>query len=126
MIQAKNKGSVKFIELSTVKDREGSLVALNRNGSIAVVDAKGREKEKYSVVYGAKIKVKDKQAWQKDKSLMAQISAIKKQYKTTRFYLRPSGTENVVRVLTESIAQATCNAANAAICQAIEKWNRAG
>jgi DNA-directed RNA polymerase subunit beta' len=61
VLKAKNKGSVKFIELSTVKDREGSLVALNRNGSIAVVDAKGREKEKYSVVYGAKIKVKDKQ-----------------------------------------------------------------
>ncbi len=59
VLKAKNKGSVQFIELSTVKDREGSLVALNRNGSIAVVDAKGREKEKYSVVYGAKIKVKD-------------------------------------------------------------------
>jgi DNA-directed RNA polymerase beta' subunit len=61
VLKAKNGGSVQFIELSTVKDREGNLVALNRNGSIAVVDAKGREKEKYSVVYGAKIKVKDKQ-----------------------------------------------------------------
>jgi DNA-directed RNA polymerase subunit beta' len=61
VLKAKNNGSVKFIDLSTVKDREGTLVALNRNGSIAVVDAKGREKEKYSVVYGAKIKVKDKQ-----------------------------------------------------------------
>jgi DNA-directed RNA polymerase subunit beta' len=30
---------------------------MNRNGSIAVVDPKGREKEKYSVVYGAKLMV---------------------------------------------------------------------
>ncbi|MBI4825264.1 MAG: DNA-directed RNA polymerase subunit beta' [Nitrospirae bacterium] len=59
VLKAKNNGSVQFIDLSTVKDREGSLVALTRNGSIAIVDSKGREKEKYSVVYGAKIKVKD-------------------------------------------------------------------
>ena len=30
---------------------------MNRNGTIAVVDSKGREKEKYSVVYGAKLMV---------------------------------------------------------------------
>jgi DNA-directed RNA polymerase subunit beta' len=34
---------------------------MNRNGLIAVVDEKGREKERYSVVYGAKIKVEDAQ-----------------------------------------------------------------
>jgi DNA-directed RNA polymerase subunit beta' len=32
---------------------------MNRAGSIAVVDEKGRERERYSVVYGAKIKVND-------------------------------------------------------------------
>ena len=32
---------------------------MNRNGSIAVVDDKGRESERYSVVYGAKLKVED-------------------------------------------------------------------
>jgi DNA-directed RNA polymerase subunit beta' len=30
---------------------------MNRNGAIAVVDSKGREREKYSVVYGAKLRV---------------------------------------------------------------------
>src|SRR6201999_3997958 len=35
------------------------LVVMNRNGSIAVVDEKGREKERYAVVYGAKVKVED-------------------------------------------------------------------
>jgi DNA-directed RNA polymerase subunit beta' len=35
------------------------MIVMNRNGKIAVFDESGREKEKYSVVYGAKIKVKD-------------------------------------------------------------------
>jgi DNA-directed RNA polymerase subunit beta' len=59
VLEAKNSGTVKFIELSTVKDREGALIVMNRNGSIAITDAKGREREKYSVVYGAKLKIKD-------------------------------------------------------------------
>lgn len=58
VLEAKNSGKIKFIDLSTVKDREGSLIVMNRNGGIAVVDDKGREREKYSVVYGAKLKVK--------------------------------------------------------------------
>ena len=57
ILEAKNSGTIKFINISTVKNREGLLVVMNRNGSIAVVDAKGREKEKYSVVYGAKLMV---------------------------------------------------------------------
>ena len=36
-------------------------MVMNRNGLIAVVDEKGREKERYSVVYGAKIKVEEGQ-----------------------------------------------------------------
>ena len=61
VLEAKNKGSVKFIDLTTVKNREGLLVVMNRNGSIAITDAKGREREKYSVVYGARLKVKNGQ-----------------------------------------------------------------
>jgi DNA-directed RNA polymerase beta' subunit len=57
ILAAKNSGTIKFINISTVKNREGLLVVMNRNGSIAVADAKGREKEKYSVVYGAKLMV---------------------------------------------------------------------
>jgi len=34
---------------------------MNRAMSIAVVDEKGREKERYSVVYGARLKVQDGQ-----------------------------------------------------------------
>ncbi|MCK5286890.1 MAG: DNA-directed RNA polymerase subunit beta' [Thermodesulfovibrionia bacterium] len=61
ILEAKHNGSIKFINLTTVKNREGFLIVMNRNGSIAIVDAKGREKEKYSVVYGAKLQVVDGQ-----------------------------------------------------------------
>ncbi len=61
VLEAKNSGTVKFININTVKNREGLLVVMNRNGSLAIVDSKGREKEKYSVVYGAKLMVKNGQ-----------------------------------------------------------------
>ena len=40
------------------------MVVLNRNGEIVVVDERGREKERYPVVPGAKIKVRDGSAGQ--------------------------------------------------------------
>ena len=55
-LEAKNAGKVHFINLVTVRSKEGVLVAFNRNGSIAIIDAKGREKERYAIVYGAKLK----------------------------------------------------------------------
>lgn len=61
VLEAKNAGIIKFVNISTVKNRDGLLVVMNRNGSIAVLDSKGREKEKYSVVYGAKLLVKNGQ-----------------------------------------------------------------
>ncbi len=42
-----------------VKNKHGEWVVMNRNAKIAVYDDTGREREKYPVVYGAKIKVKD-------------------------------------------------------------------
>ncbi|MEJ2254467.1 MAG: DNA-directed RNA polymerase subunit beta' [Nitrospirota bacterium] len=59
VLEVKNSGTLKYVELNTVINREGLPVVMNRHGSVAVVDAKGREKEKYSVVYGAKLLVKD-------------------------------------------------------------------
>jgi DNA-directed RNA polymerase subunit beta' len=52
-------GTVKFINLKTVRNREGDLVVMNRNGEIAIVDDDGRERRRYSVIYGAKVKVED-------------------------------------------------------------------
>ena len=69
-LEAKNNGVVKFLNLSTVKDKEGDLVVMNRSGAISVLDPKGRERERYPVVYGAKLKVKDAQEVQSGKVLV--------------------------------------------------------
>jgi DNA-directed RNA polymerase subunit beta' len=59
VLEAKHSGTVKFVNINTVKNREGFYVVMNRNGGIAITDAKGREREKYSVVYGAKLLVEE-------------------------------------------------------------------
>ncbi len=59
VLEAKNSGVLKYLNLNTVKDKHGDMVVMNRNGKIAIYDDTGREKEKYSVLYGAKIKIKD-------------------------------------------------------------------
>jgi len=58
-LEARNNGFLKFQSLQTVKNRDGHYVAMNRNGSVAVVDDKGRERERYSVVYGARVRFAD-------------------------------------------------------------------
>ena len=63
-LEAKSNGFARFINMQTVKSKGGDLVVMNRAGSIAVVDEKGRERERYSVVYGAKIKINDGDAVQ--------------------------------------------------------------
>ena len=62
VLEAKNSGALKYINLNTVKNKDGDMVAMNRNGRIAIYDETGREKERYSVVYGAKIKIEDGKA----------------------------------------------------------------
>jgi DNA-directed RNA polymerase subunit beta' len=52
---SKSDGFVRFIGVTTVKNAKGELIAMNRNGIVAILDEKGREKERYQVVYGAKI-----------------------------------------------------------------------
>lgn len=58
-LEAKNDGVVKFNNLKSVIDKEGSLVVVNRNANIAILDYRGREVEHYQVPYGARILVKD-------------------------------------------------------------------
>src|SRR5574337_125630 len=60
-LEAKSNGVARFINPQTVRSKEGGLVVMNRNMSIALVDEKGREKERYAVVYGAKLRVEDGQ-----------------------------------------------------------------
>ena len=56
-VEAKFAGTVRFLSITTVKDKEGHLVVMNRTGSLVVQDAKGRELERHAVVYGAKLMV---------------------------------------------------------------------
>src|SRR5487761_1578854 len=51
----KSDGFVKFLNVATVKNAKGELIAMNRNSILAIVDDKNREKERYQVVYGAKV-----------------------------------------------------------------------
>ncbi len=58
-LETKLSGLVKFIKLDTVRNRDGKLVAMNRNGEIAVVDEKGVIKERNKVVFGAHLMVEE-------------------------------------------------------------------
>ena len=60
-LECRIDGRVKFINLKSVKNREGNLIVMNRNGEIAILDESGRERRRYSVIYGAKLRVKDGQ-----------------------------------------------------------------
>ncbi|HSB36783.1 MAG TPA: DNA-directed RNA polymerase subunit beta', partial [Thermoanaerobaculia bacterium] len=56
---AKNPGAVKLLNYNTVRKKDGTDVIVNRNAKLVVLDAKGREKERYSLAYGSTLKVKD-------------------------------------------------------------------
>ena len=58
VLVAKNSGTIKFLDINAVRNKEGHLVVINRNAMIAIVDSTGRQ-EKYNLVYGAKISIKD-------------------------------------------------------------------
>jgi DNA-directed RNA polymerase subunit beta' len=63
-LEARNEGILKYVNLQTVTDKDGDLVVMNRNGEIAVVEipepGRERERERYPIVYGAKLKKPDR------------------------------------------------------------------
>ena len=62
-LTVRHEGVLRYINLKTVIDRDGNLVVMNRNGEIAVTEVlepgRERERERYQIVYGAKLKKKD-------------------------------------------------------------------
>ena len=63
-LDAKHAGVVKFEGLTYVeghKEAGGSLIVMNRNGFLVVADDKGRDRERYPIIYGARLKVRDGQ-----------------------------------------------------------------
>src|SRR5690606_34536865 len=67
-VEVRSDGKVKFLRVQTVKNREGSLTVMNRNGEVVIVDDTGREREKYNVIYGMKLRVQDGQTIKKGES----------------------------------------------------------
>ncbi|MBE9504763.1 MAG: DNA-directed RNA polymerase subunit beta' [Proteobacteria bacterium] len=70
-LESRNDGAVKFIGLVSVTSGEGNLIVMNRNAEVTVVDDTGRERERYLLVYGAKLMVKEGDAVQRG-SLLAE------------------------------------------------------
>jgi DNA-directed RNA polymerase subunit beta' len=74
-LDARHSGSVHYEGLSVVqthKDKPdgGQLIVMNRNGSLVVRDEKGRDRERYPIVYGARLKVKDGQKVEQGQTLV--------------------------------------------------------
>jgi len=64
-LDARHSGNVRYEGLQVVETHKGTdkaqLIVMNRSGSLVVADAKGRDRERYPIVYGARLKVRDGQ-----------------------------------------------------------------
>ena len=59
-IRARTEGTVKLLNVNVVKSGEDRFVVMNRRGGeIAIIGDTGRERERFPVIYGAHIEVKD-------------------------------------------------------------------
>ena len=58
-LETRIDGTARFINIKTIRNKEGDLIAMNRNGEIAILDKEGRERARYVVIYGARLKVED-------------------------------------------------------------------
>ncbi len=70
-LEARNEGILRFINVKAILNRDKVPVVMNRNGEIAILDEAGRERERYSIIYGAKLKIKDGQSV-KDGQILAE------------------------------------------------------
>jgi len=68
-IEAGNAGTVRYQNLATVDSRDGFPVAINRSGAVVIVDREGRERERYNVVYGAILRVRDGDAIERGQTI---------------------------------------------------------
>jgi DNA-directed RNA polymerase subunit beta' len=62
-LDARHKGTAHYEGMVVVETHKegGQLIVMNRNGQIVIKDEKGRDRERYPIVYGARLKVKDGQ-----------------------------------------------------------------
>ncbi len=58
-LEARHDGVIKYVNLNTAKNRDNDYVVMNRHGEIHVLDEQNRSRGKYTVPYGAHLKVSD-------------------------------------------------------------------
>lgn len=62
---ARHEGTIKFHDIHAVENKAGKLTALSRNGEILVIDNAGRERERFKLVYGSILNVRENQVIKK-------------------------------------------------------------
>src|ERR687885_360208 len=67
--EARVDGTIHYVDLQTVKNRKGEIIAMNRNGALTITDERGREVARYQIVYGAHIQVENGQRVTQDQLL---------------------------------------------------------
>ena len=60
-LESKHAGVAKFQGVQVVEKKDGSLIVMNRAASLVVQDEKGHDRERYALVYGAHLLVRDGQ-----------------------------------------------------------------
>ncbi len=58
-VEVKREGVIRLHNIKTVTHEKGYLVAVSRSGEIGIMDAQGRERERYKLPYGATISASD-------------------------------------------------------------------
>jgi DNA-directed RNA polymerase subunit beta' len=73
-LDSKHKGTIKFDGLQVVErpNAQGgtNLVVMNRNGHLIIQDEKGRDRERYQIPYGSRLRVKEGDAVEKEQILV--------------------------------------------------------
>ena len=75
-LDAKHSGTVRYQSLQVVETHKGvdgsggQIIVMNRSGSLVVADQKGRDRERYPIVYGARLKVRDGQKVEQGQTLV--------------------------------------------------------
>ena len=57
--EARMDGTIKYVDLQTIKNRRGEIIAMNRNGALTIIDSRGREVARHQIVYGSHLLVED-------------------------------------------------------------------
>ncbi|MBF0524767.1 MAG: DNA-directed RNA polymerase subunit beta' [Deltaproteobacteria bacterium] len=65
-IKSKHGGVIKFYNLHVVEKPSGELVVMNRNGVVNILDQEGHERERYPIIYGAHLRIKEGEVVTKD------------------------------------------------------------